>query len=267
MKYFINLIAIAFVLFLFSCKKEKETTPALVCKLTNIDRGNKNTHAYTYDAAGKISIMTRELDPSGQGNTSKYVYNFTYDAAGKLSKSVITLDGKAYSTETYTYTNGKVSKTSFEQADGVKGVNNFKWDAAGNMTEMTFELGDPFDGKLTYEFNANNILIKSAYSDLAGNKFFELISKPVGSVKNAESLLNSSLPYDLLAGGPWFTNSGGVGTIDEIYYADDMGKLAKADELKITDVKTNTKGYVTEWSSVDGAGATTTQKFTFIDCQ
>lgn len=266
MKFSINLIAIAFVLFIFSCKKDKETTPALVCKLTNIDRGNKNTHAYTYDAAGKITVMTRELDPSGQGNTVKYVYNLTYDAAGKLSKAVITEDGKAYSTETYTYTNGKVSKTSFEQTDGTKGVNNFKYDAVGNMTEMTFELGDPFDGKLTYEYNSANILIKSAYSDLAGNKFFESISKPIGSVKNAESLLNSSLPYDLLAGGPWFTSVGGVGTIDEIYYADEMGKLAKADEIKTTDVKTNSKGYITEWTAIDGSGASTTQKFAFIDC-
>ncbi len=104
MKKILTLTVSLFVFALIGCQKNDPTPP---CKLSTIDRGNGNKHAYTYDANGKITQMTREFDGSGSGKISKYVYTFTYDAAGLLTKSTFILDGKPNGSETYTYTNGK----------------------------------------------------------------------------------------------------------------------------------------------------------------
>lgn len=138
-----NPLYLLLVLFLAisSCKKE-DVVPTDTCRLAAIDRGNGNKHTYTYDANDRITTMTREFDGSGSGAISKFVYTFTYDAAGLLTKSTWTLDGVADGTESYTYTGGKVSKVNYEYADGSKGVNNIKLDAAGNILEFSYEPDD-----------------------------------------------------------------------------------------------------------------------------
>ena len=259
---------IAFVLVLgvaWSCKKND--VPAETCKLSTIDRGNGNKHTYTYDANGKVATMTRDLDPSGSGNTSKYVYSFTYDAAGLIMKSVWTLDGKADGSETYTYTNGKISKTTFVYVGGDKGVNNIKYNTAGLMTEFTIETGTENDVKQYFEYDTNGILIKQGVSDLKNNKFFEVVIKPVGVSKSPEQLLAKyGLPYDVLVGNPWTAAVGGEGTIEETFY-DDNGKLTSDGTSKTTVLKSNAKGYITEVSSLDNnTKATRTSTFTMLDC-
>ena len=263
---FRSLIALFLLGVLWSCKKD-DPAPADTCKVSAIDRGNGNRHSYTYDANGKIATMSREFDGTGSGKISKLVYTFTYDAAGLLTKSVWTLDGKANGSETYVYTSGKISKATYAYANGSKGVNNIKYNAAGQMTEFTIETGTADDAKQYFEYDANGIMVKSGYSDLKNYKYFEYVVKPVGVAKSPEQLLaNYGLPYDVLVGNPWASNIGGEGSTYEIFYDDD-GKLVSDGTGKTTAVKTNTKGYVTEISDLDNTTKTTTTgKFTLTDC-
>lgn len=266
MKILQKILTVALFLIAFTaCKKDEPVAPP--CKLSTIDRGNGNKHAYTYDAAGKITQMTREFDGTGSGTISKYVYTFTYDAAGLLTKSTFTLDGKANGTETYTYTNGKISKVSYAYTDGSKGINNIKYNTAGQITEFTFESGDPnIDGKQYFEYDANGIITKRGYADLQGNKFFEVVVKPFGLAKSPESLLaNSGLPYDVLSGFSWQVAEGNTGTVSEVFYADANGKLVSDGISKITDSKTNSQGYLIENTYTEGT-TKSTQSFTLIDC-
>lgn len=265
-----SLVLGLFILGLFACTDHLDRlTPADTCKLTAIDRGNNNKHSYTYDAQGRISQMTREFDGNGSGTISQFVYAFTFDGAGLLTKSVITLDGKPYGTETYTYTNGRLSKTAYVNADGSKGTNNIQYDATGQITEFTFETGDPAaDGKQYFEYNTDGVMTKRGFADLQGTVFFEIRMKPVGKVTSPEQLLTKrGLPYDLLTGFSWSIAVGGVGSTDEVFVLDDKtGKLVSIATDKTTAIKTNAKGYVTETTSVDDTDASSTQTFTLTDC-
>ncbi|MFN8345971.1 MAG: hypothetical protein U0X91_13250 [Spirosomataceae bacterium] len=251
--------------FFVSCKEE---TPIPPCKVSVIDRGNGNKHTYTYDANGKIIQMARAFDGTGAGKISTYVYSFTYDASGLLIKSSIKLDGKDYGTETYTYYYSQISKVTYVNADGNKGTNNIKYNTAGQIIEFTYETGDPdSDGKQYFEYDANNIMTKRGFADLQGNKYFEVIIKPVGIVKSPEQLLvNNGLPFDVLSGFSWQVAEGNVGTTYESFFADQDGKSVSDGKEKITAVKTNTKGYLIENTSVDDNNKSNYQQITLTDC-
>ncbi len=252
-----------------SCKKEADPAPVDTCKLATIDRGNNNKGSYTYDAQGRITQMAREFDGDGSGTIARFVYGFTFDGAGLLTKSTITLDGKAYGTETYTYTNGRISKVAYTNADGSKGGNSISYNAAGQITTFTYETGDPNnDGKQYFEYNTDGVMTKRGFADLQGTFFFELRLKPVGKVTSPEQLLaKHGLPYDVLTGFSWSLAQGREGSTDEVFVQDDKtGKLASIGTDKTSIVKTNTKGYLTEITSVDDTNASSTQKFTLTDC-
>lgn len=264
--------AIALVLFLNACKKDKDSTPALQCKLATIDRGNLNKHTYAYDATGKITTMTREFDGDGSGKVSKYVYTLTYDAAGLLASSTITLDGVADSKETYTYTNGKVSRTDFVYANGTKGYNAIKYDTNGQILEFSYQGSGNADDdfKAYFAYDANGVMIKRGYSDMTGSsKFFEVVIKPVGSAKSPEALVNNNgLPYDLLTGFSYSKMVAGIGSTTEAYVPNENGVLTLAPETsKVIAINTNAKGYVTEISYEDESKAISKEKFEMIDCQ
>ena len=196
-----------------------------------------------------------------------YIYTFSYNAAGLLTKSVSTLDGDAYGSETYTYTSGKISKTTYVYANGEKGVNNIKYNAAGQITEFTIESGTPDDVKQYFEYDANGIMVKNGVSDLKNYKFFEVVYKPAGVAKSPEQLLAKyGLPYDVLVGLPWTASTGGEGSTYEFFF-EDKGKLVSGITGKITAIKANTKGYITEMSDIDNrTKATLISKFTMTDC-
>lgn len=254
-------------LLIFSCKKE-EATPTETCKVSVIDRGNGNKHAYTYDANGRVAIMTREFDGSGAGDISKYVYSFTFDNAGMLAKSVWTLNGKADGSEIYTYTNGKISKVNYTYADGSKGINNIKYDVAGNIIEFTYETGDPNSDAIQYfAYDTNNIQIKHGYKGFDGTIFFEVQTKPTGITKSSEQLLTKyGLPYDVLTGFSWASAQGDVGTIFETFVLDNNDKLVSDGKEKLTSVKIDSKGYISESTSTDDNGSNVTSKFILQDC-
>ncbi len=71
---------------------------------------------------------------------------------------------------------------------------------------------------------------------------------------------------DVLTGYSWQATEGNVGTVSEVFYADDKGKLVSDGKDKITDVKVNSQGYITESTSVDAENKVTVQKFMLMDC-
>ena len=175
---------------------------------------------------------------------------------------------KDYSTETYTYFYSQISKVTYVNADGSKGINNIKYNAAGQITEFTYETGDPnADGKQYFEYDANGIISKRGFADLQGNKYFEVVIKPVGIAKSPEQLLaNNGLPFDLLSGFSWQVAEGNTGTVYETFFADQDGKLVLDSKEKVTAVNTSSQGFITESTSVDDAGKSSTQRFTLTDC-
>lgn len=263
-----KLLTIALTLLIFSCKKDEVTTPADTCKVSVIDRGNNNKHTYTYDASGKVATMSREFDGSGSGKISKFVYTFTYDNAGLLASSAWTLNGKANGSETYTYTGGKISKVSFKDVDGNAGTNNLKYDEAGRITSYSFETGNPDDTIIQYfSYDANGIEIKKGIKGSDGSIYFEVVTKPIGIAKSPEQLLSKyNLPYDVLTGYSWSANRGNVGTIYESFEPDTNGKLVSSGMEKITAVKLDGKGFITEITSVDDAKVSSTERFTLMNC-
>ncbi|PWK26524.1 YD repeat-containing protein [Arcicella aurantiaca] len=264
----IKLLTLALSLLVFSCKKDEVTTPEDTCKVSVIDRGNGNKHTYTYDATGKIATMAREFDGSGSGTISKYVYTFTYDNAGLLTKSVWTLDGKANGSETYTYTNGKISKVSFKDAVGNGGTNNIKYDEAGRIIYFSYETGDPNADLIQYfTYDTNGIQIKHGYKGFDETIYFESITKPVGIAKSPEQLLSKyNLPYDVLTGYSWSGNQGSVGTIIESFESDSKGKLVSIGTVKITGVKLDSKNFIAEMTAIDDAKVSNTERYSLTNC-
>jgi YD repeat-containing protein len=241
-------LLLIFFLVLSACQKE-DVVPTDTCRLVTIDRGNGNKHTYAYDANDRITSMTREFDGSGSGAVSKFVYAFTYDAASLLTKSTITLDGAAYGTETYSYTNGKISKATWSNTDGSKGVNNIKLDASGNILEFSFEPDDKSYHDVQYfEYDANGLTTKRGIKDAtSGFVYFEYREKPTGMAKSPEQYLKAKgLPYDLLTGFSWSSNIGGEGSVGEAFVPNDNGVLVSDGIDKTTLVKKDAKGYVSE---------------------
>lgn len=263
-----KLLTIAFVLLIFSCKKDEVTTPADTCKVSVIDRGNNNKHTYTYDAAGKVATMSRDFDGSGSGKISKLVYTFTYDNAGLLTKSTWTLAGVPNGSETYIYTSGKISKVSFKDVDGNAGTNNIKYDEGGRIIYFSYETGNPDDTVIQYfAYDVNGIQIKHGYKGFDGSIYFEAVIKPVGVAKSAEQLLSKyNLPYDVLTGFSWSANRGDVGTVTEIFAMDNDGKLISTGTIKVTATKLDSKGFIAEMTTIDDAKVSSTERFTLMNC-
>jgi YD repeat-containing protein len=267
MKNSLYLLLVVF-LAISSCKKE-DVLPTDTCRLATIDRGNGNKHTYAYDANDRISTMTREFDGTGSGAISKFVYTFTYDAAGLLSKSDITLDGVAYGTEAYTYNNGKVTKATWNNTDGTKGVNNIKLDAAGNILEFSYEPDDKSYHDVQYfEYDANGITTKRGVKDAAsGFVYFEYREKPTGMAKSPEQYLKAKgLPYDVLTGFSWSSNIGGEGSTGEVFVPNDKGVLVSDGIDKTTSVKKDAKGYVSEVSYENADKSVSKSTFTLSNC-
>jgi YD repeat-containing protein len=262
--------ALLLILSLFGCQDHIAPLTPGTCKLAAIDRGNGNKHAYTYDASGRVSQMTRDFDGTGSGKIARYVYTFTFDAAGLLTKSTWTLDGKPNGSETYTYTAGRISKVNYANADGSSGTNTIKYNPAGQITEFTYDDGDPANFFRGYfEYNADGITTKLGYDDGQGNVFYEVVYKPVGNVTAPEALLaKSGLPYDVLSGVSWQVAVGDVGSTYEEFTPDaKTGKLVSTGTGKTTAVKTNANRYLTESIILDNTTNTsTTQTFTLAGC-
>ena len=202
------------------------------------------------------------------GDQGTYVYTFTYYAAGLLNKSTWTLDNKDDGTETYTYTNGQITKVNYKYASWDQGVNNIKYDAAGNILEFSYEPEDKSYHNIQYfEYDADGVFTKHGYKDVGGSIYFEAIRNPTKSVKSPENYLKAhGLPYDVLTGFSWSTNMGGEGTTIESFNYDEKGTKTSAGVPKTKGIKLDSKGYLSEITYESADKTVTKSTFTLAGC-
>ena len=233
------------------------------CKLST----SPGIKTLTYDSSGRVATLTTE---GYDGTTTALVIStFSYDATGKLTKTVYTaVDGKPISDETYTYTDGRITRASFSGPNSPTGINNLSYDAGGHLVRYTVEVGGQVLYAQTYAYNADGVITEQALVSSQGDVLGRTVIKPVGSVKSPEQLLVSKgVPYVLPTGTPLATAEGGVGTVTEFYSADASGKLALVGSQTVSAVKTNAQGYLTEYTTTDADGKNpTTLTYTLSDC-
>lgn len=238
------------------------------CRVSAIDKGPTDKHAYTYDGQGRITKMTRTTD-GGSGTIQQYIYTFTYDNAGRLTRSSWTVNDKADGTAQYTYDNGRIARANIAYADGKTAVSIIRYFVNGRMSEYATESNRPNgSGRRYFEYDANGILVKSGFSDLKGVKYFEVVTKPVGQIKLPEQLLiKDGLPFDVVTGLPWQETIGGIGTTAYTYSASSStGQLVLAYTGTTTTIQTNTQEFPTAITITDQDKKTYPQKYTFTNC-
>lgn len=246
-----------------ACKDHSNNPAPDTCKLS-ASPGIKNL---TYDNSGRVVTLTTE---GYDGTTTALVLStFSYDDTGKLTKTAYTtVDGKPISDETYTYTDGRITRTGFSGPNSPTGINNLSYDAAGHLVRYTVEVGGQVQYAQTYAYNADGVITEQAVVSSQGDVLSRTVNKPVGSVKSPEQLLVSKgVPYLLPTGTPLSVAEGGVGTVTEFYTADTSGKLVLSGSQRVLAVKTNAQGYLTEYTTTDGDGNNpTTLTYTLLDC-
>ncbi|MBC8154309.1 MAG: hypothetical protein H7Z72_15505 [Bacteroidetes bacterium] len=234
------------------------------CKLSTSPTVKK----LTYDGNSRVATMITEVFNSMTMQPADVLSTFSYDAAGKLTKTAYTGNGIPISEETYTYTDGSVSQVNFSGPQSPTGLNNLSYDAAGRLSRYTVEVGGKLQFAQTYAYNADGVLTERAVVDGQGNTVFKAVTKPVGSVKSPEQLLVSrGLPYLVATGDPFVSAEGGIGTVRDYFSTDNTGKLVPVGSEKITALKTNAKGYITELTVADSDGKNpSTSTYTLLDC-
>lgn len=241
--------------------------PPSNCKLAAIDRGTGNKHQYTYNSAGKVIRMDRDF-VTGPGGISKFVFNFTYNSAGLLINQSTTIDGAPYGTANFVYTGARVTRVNYSLADGSTGVNNITYNGRGLISAITDESGSPADGRQYFEYDAQGIMIKRGVADLAGNKFFEVITTPSGFAKSPEQLLLAAgIPFDVLTGMAWQISEGKQGTRFDVYAPNPMtGSLELVNTGQTTNVILNARGFILESTSGSAGEGMITSTYTLTGC-
>ncbi len=249
------------------------------CRLTEINGafidGVKTT--FEYDANGRVSRMVRRFDDQFGILTSDQ--HFTYNASGQLDKTVGNeLDDAGTIirslNETYTRTNGRITRFNWEYNDGTKGMNNLTYNAAGQLIGFTFESipADPTtDAKWTYTYDTNGVLINRLVGSMDGqDKFFEAKLTYSGGVirKTAFSLIpQAGLPIDPTLSRQWEAVYPGNGAVLSYYEADATGTLQLFAQGTIKDMTVNQSGIITGWSYGNVTGDLTPVRFTVMGCQ
>jgi YD repeat-containing protein len=241
--------------------------PPSNCKLTAIDRGTGNKHQYTYNSAGKVIRMDRDF-VTGPGGINKFVFNFTYNSAGLLISQSTTIDGAPFGTAAFVYTAGRVTRVNYTLADASTGVNNITYNSRGLISATTDESGSPADSRQYFEYDALGIMIKRGVADLAGNKFFEIITTPSGFAKSSEQLLLAGgLPFDVLTGMPWQITEGKQGTRFDVYAPNPMtGNLELVNTAQTSNVTLNARGFILESTSGSEEQGMITSIYTLTGC-
>jgi YD repeat-containing protein len=259
-KLFLALLIIS--VFFNACRKID--LPPANCKLAAIDRGTGNKHQYTYNSTGKVIRMDRDF-VTGPGGISKFIFNFTYNSAGFLSSQNTTIDGAPFG---IIYTAGRVTRVNYTLADGSSGVNNITYNSRGLISATTDESGSPADSRQYFEYDAQGIMIKRGVADLAGNKFFEVITTPSGTAKSSEQLLLAGgIPFDVLTGMPWQITEGKAGTRFDVYAPNPMtGNLELVNTGETSNVTLNARGFILESTSGSEEQGMITSIYTLTGC-
>lgn len=258
------LLIIYFALLIAGCKKSNDEPTLDTCKLKESDRVGK----LTYDDNGRAATMATSIYLSATATTPATVLGtLSYDGNGKLTKTIWTLDGKANSEETYTYTNGRITKINFAGPNSPTGVNNLTYDDKGRLTRYSVEPNGQLQFAQNYAYNADGILIEKTVTDPNGGVAYKGVTKPIGSVKSAEQLaISRGLPFVMTFGDPLVVAEGAIGTVFESYSLDNTGKLTLDYTAKVTSQKINAKGYLVEQTVVDQSNSAYTQTVTLADC-
>lgn len=256
------LLFCSIALFAGACSDHINDPAPSACKLSSSPSVTK----VTYNNSGQVDDLTIE---SYYDTTKVLVISmFSYDATGKLAKTVYTVNGKPNSEETYTYTDGRITQVSFSGPNSPTGINNISYDAAGRFSRYTVEVAGNLQYTQTYTYNADGVLTEQLVTGPQGDVLYQTVVKPVGSAKSPDGLLiQKGLPYLLPTGTPLVMAEGGVGTVTEFYSADASGKLVLVGSQKVSALKTNARGYLTEYTTTDGDGNyPTTGTYTLTDC-
>ena len=246
-----------------SCNKD--TTPAPdTCKIAKGDP----VGTVAYNAQGQVATLTRPFYTSSTA-VSTQISTFSYDGAGLLTKTVYTIDGKLNSEETYTFTDGRITRASFSGPNSPTGLNNLSYDASGRLTRYTVEVGGTVQYVQNYTYNAGGVRTELSITDELGVVLARTVVRPVGSAKSPEQLLTrQGLPYLIPDGTPWAIAEGGIGTVFDYYSTGADDKLILQGSEKITAQKTNAKGYLIEQTLADLDGKNPyTITYTLADCE
>lgn len=245
-----------------SCKKDADPKPD-TCQFST----SPSVNNVTYDANERVATLITAVY---NGTAAVEVLStFTYNQAGKLNKTVYTVNNALISQETYTYSDNHLTQTNFSGPNSPTGINNLGFDAAGRLTRYTVEVGGQLQYAQTYGYDQDGILTEEAAVDAQGNILYKVVTRPVGKVKSPDALLvKRGLPYLIPSGTPLVEAEGNIGTVKEYYGSDASGKLTLQASQKITAVKTNPKGYLTELTMADLDGKNPiTLSYTLADCQ
>lgn len=165
------------------------------CLLTRIGTANFTVFAFSYDAKFNLTQMSRP---------NSFTSRFTYNADGQLTTFDVTETGGSGVTETYTYTQGRLTKLSrlFKGTSNAS-TTSYEYDAQGQVTKRTYASGAYF----TYVYD-KGVLVSQTYT---GN------DKVVGTYTVANGNLTR---YD-----------NGAGTITT-YERDALGNVIKSETTK-----------------------------------
>lgn len=260
-----HLLLILFVALLVAgCKKTDDEPTLDACKLTQSDRVGK----LTYDANERVATLATPIYLSATATTPATILGtFSYDGNGKLTKTVWTVDGNPNSEETYTYTDGRITRINFAGPNSPTGVNNLTYDGQGRLTRYTVEPNGQLQFAQNYTYNADGVLIEKTVTNPNGVVLYKDITKPIGSVKSAEQLvMNRGLPFIMTFGDPLVVAEGNIGTVFESYSTDSTGTLALNYTAKVTGQKLNAKGYLIEQITADQSNNSNTQTIILADC-
>jgi Domain of unknown function (DUF5018) len=243
----------------------------IACKLLTIDDGTSAKQIYTYDAEGRIATLNREVQElNSEGDTliAKYLLTFTYNNLGLLISTLYVKNDEPIAKENYSYTGSKITKVTTIPTLGVASISSITYDEAGRISVFSISTGNANnDGIYYFEYDSNGLLINRRLTDKKNYVFWEFKIKPIGKVKPAESvLIKHGLPYDMFFYDFWTLEDGSIGTEVEFFNRNNQGRLVSEIKYKITDLKLNAQGFVTEMTIVDDKKISYTTKYTFADC-
>lgn len=231
----------------WSCDKTNDPKASEApCKISSSTLSSTLKLQYTYDENSKISKVEYLI---GSNPVSTVVIDLDRNMEGQLISSKWYYNGTLGSEETYEYSGEKIVKVRWENDAGSIGINKISYNENGLITKFTYGTLNsdfPYD---TYEYDQNNVLIKTSSYGFVGELFSIKTVTPTTTHKSPESIaLQAGIPYDLYYGRPYKTVLGGDGTRVETFERDANGEIKKlASQGDVYDSQLNENGYLTNY--------------------
>lgn len=232
-----NYLFLVSLLLIFACAKESVEKESKTCKLISYETSSTRKFRFEYFGDKIISITQNKPNET-------YEATLTYNASGKLSQSDVLFNGSDYFTETYSYTEDKISRIDIVYYDGFRGFKRLEYNSKGLLSKYTYEQEGqakyPFS---TFAYNSEGLLVETEDFQSEGVQIVKKVATPMNNIKSPETLLLAGgLPFDLLIGVPYTSKIGGDGTIIEFYYPNANGTLELKTVGTISQSETNANG-------------------------